>query len=89
MSGPHEPFRYRAAAATSGLATWSLVTGLLGCCGGVLPIVLGILALQSIQRSRGMEKGEGLAIAGICLGVIGVIISIIYAAVIISSGPRH
>ena len=60
------------AAKTCGLATASLVFGLLTMCGGLLTaipaIILGIVALSKIGRSQGRLGGHGLAIAGICTG---------------------
>ena len=65
---------------TSGLAIVSLVLGIvsypMGCCYGVglIPaiaaIVTGVIARQQIRSSRGLQSGEGLAIAGIVLGAI-------------------
>ncbi len=60
---------------TSGLAIASLVTGLLfWCCvvPGIVAIVLGHLALESIEDSGGTKSGRGLAITGIVLGWVGI-----------------
>lgn len=62
-------------AQTSGLAIASLVTGLFFWCWvipGVVSIVLGHLALESIENSGGAKRGRGMAIAGIVLGWIGI-----------------
>jgi hypothetical protein len=62
---------------TSGLAIASLVTGLFfWCCAvpGIVAIVLGHLALESIEDSGGTKSGRGMAIAGIVLGWVGVAI---------------
>ena len=59
----------------SGLAIASLVTGLFFWCWvipGVVSIVLGHLALESIADSGGMKTGRGMAIAGIVLGWVGI-----------------
>ncbi len=63
---------------TSRLAIAALICGLLGflCLPGVAGIVLGIMALVKIGRSRGELRGEGLAIAGICLAGIMMLILI-------------
>jgi Domain of unknown function (DUF4190) len=64
-------------AKTSGLAIASLVTGLcFWCCAvpGIVAIVLGHLALESIEDSGGAKSGRGMAIAGIVLGWVGVAI---------------
>jgi prepilin-type processing-associated H-X9-DG protein len=57
---------------TSGKATASLVLGVLSFClwilAGIPAIVLGILGLRDIERSRGALKGRGIATAGIVMG---------------------
>ena len=60
---------------TSGLAVASLVTGLFFWCWvvpGIVSIVLGHLALESIEDSGGTKSGRGMAIAGIVLGWVGI-----------------
>jgi uncharacterized membrane protein len=61
---------------TNGLATASLVMGILSwfCCGlgvifGVLAIVFGFVALSQI-RDRPNQAGKPMAIAGIVLGIL-------------------
>lgn len=59
----------------SGLAIASLVTGLFFWCWvvpGIVSIVLGHLALESIEDSGGAKTGRGMAIAGIALGWVGI-----------------
>ena len=58
---------------TSGLAIASLVCGILGVltCGltSIVGLVLGLIALSQVSRSKGKLGGQGLAIAGtICSG---------------------
>ncbi len=62
----------------SGKATASLVLGIfsLFCCGvvtGLPAIILGTLALGDIRRSEGQKSGEGMALAGIITGGIGML----------------
>jgi prepilin-type processing-associated H-X9-DG protein len=59
-------------APTSGLATASLVLGILGCVGitALVGLVLGIIALVKIDKSQGRLGGRGLAIAGICVSAV-------------------
>ena len=60
---------------TSGLAIGSLVTGLFFWCfvlPGIVAVVLGYLALERIDDSDGLQKGRGMAIAGIVLGWVGI-----------------
>jgi hypothetical protein len=74
---------------TNGLAIASLVASLIGIVpflcgvGSIIGIVLGIVALNQIKQSG--EKGQGLAIAGIAVGGVTFLISII-AGVAVMSG---
>jgi len=73
MSGPDAAV----APVTSAKATWSCVLGVLSLLclltifAGLPAIILGALALADIRRSAGRLKGEGQAMAGIILGVVG------------------
>jgi hypothetical protein len=64
--------------ATSGIAIASLVLGLVSFCLSVLTgipaIILGARSLRAIKRSGGRVSGEGVAIAGIVTGSIGVLL---------------
>jgi hypothetical protein len=67
--------RRRGAVGTSGKAIAALVLGLLTFCtglSGIPAVILGIISLVEIGRSRGRLAGKGLAIAGIVTSVIGV-----------------
>jgi competence protein ComGC len=59
---------------TSGLAIASLVLGGLGMCSagltGLVGLILGIVALVSINKSQGQLGGKGLAIAGISVSAV-------------------
>jgi type II secretory pathway pseudopilin PulG len=74
---------------TSGLAIASLVLGILGITcllpilGPILAIVLGIVALNQIGKSRGCVAGQGRAIAGLILGGVGLLIIPILAAMLL------
>lgn len=66
---------------TSGLAIGSLVASILGLTfvptvGSVVGLVLGYMARREI-REKELLTGEGLATAGIVLGWIGVILSLL------------
>jgi hypothetical protein len=71
---------------TSALAVTALVLGILsliipfGCLPfGTPAIVLGATALHRIRRSSNRLRGEGLATAGMVLGVIGMILWLLIA----------
>ncbi|MFC6149765.1 MULTISPECIES: DUF4190 domain-containing protein [Mumia] len=79
---PYPPHGYPyAPPPTSALATWALVTGILGlaCCGvfGIVGILLGVLAKKEIAASQGGLGGEGLAMTGIILGIISAVLSVL------------
>jgi prepilin-type processing-associated H-X9-DG protein len=63
-------------AKTSALAITSFVLGILSFCTFLLTaplaIILGIISLVKISRSKGQLKGTGLAIAGIAVPVIAI-----------------
>jgi Domain of unknown function (DUF4190) len=65
--GPYAPQRTSAAAVTS------LICGILGCLiiTGLVAIVTGIIGLRATRDPN--VKGRGLAIAGLILGILGVI----------------
>lgn len=69
-------------ARTSGLATASLIFGLLGwtflpTLGAVIAVILGHMAKSEINNSRGYLTGGGLATAGLVLGYINIALSLI------------
>ena len=71
----------------NGLAIASLCCGigqiLIGILAGIPALVLGIIALNQIN-TRG-ESGRGMAIAGIILGAIGILATIILVIAVVSS----
>lgn len=69
-------------------AVWSLIVGIVGifCSGivlGPIAIALGIIARKEIGRSAGMQSGTGMATAGIVLGVISVVFTLIVFAFVL------
>lgn len=62
-----------AAPSTNGFAIASLVLGILWLwwIGSVLALVFGYIGKNQIERSKGMQGGQGMAIAGIVLGWVG------------------
>jgi len=77
---PVAPAPLAAPGRTSRLATASLICGVLGflCLPAVAGVVMGIMALLKISKSRGQLRGQGLAIAGLC--VSGVMLILIVPA---------
>lgn len=48
---------------------------------GLAAVVLGALARSEITRSAGGRRGEGMALAGLITGVVGIIGAIVYAVI--------
>ncbi len=69
---------------TSAMAILSLVLGVLGFCtfglGGLIGVILGIVALVSINKSAGRLGGQGLAIGGIVVSGAGLIVGLLLVA---------
>ncbi|WP_344771378.1 DUF4190 domain-containing protein [Aeromicrobium panaciterrae] len=60
-------------------AMWSMILGIISplCCGiilGPVAIILSRQAKTEISYSRGQQTGEGMATAGLVLGIIGTIV---------------
>ena len=66
---------------TSGFAIASFICGLVGplTCGitSILALVFGLCARAKIRQSRGGLAGRGFAIAGVVLGILGLVVMII------------
>lgn len=71
---PPQPPWYPPPSRTSGFAVASLVLSLvwLGGLGSVLAIIFGTQAKKEIRRSPGYVTGDGMATAGIVLGILGI-----------------
>lgn len=90
---PGQPPPASSAPRTSGFAVTSLVlgiasltcTGFLGIVLAPLAIVFGVRARRTISASNGWRTGDGLAVAGIVLGVIGIVISVVYLVFVLSN----
>lgn len=68
-------------AGTNPLAVFALVAscvGLLCGVGSIIGIVLGVIALNQVKRTG--QQGRGLAIAGIAVGAVSLVISVIWMA---------
>jgi hypothetical protein len=55
----------------------------------ILAIVFGALARKEIRESNGWVTGGGLATAGLVLGIIGVIGTIVLIAIVLAIGPEE
>jgi hypothetical protein len=90
---PYDPYRPIPTPGTNGLAIGSLVASIGGfpllfaCYAGVAAwiagIVLGIIALNQIKQTR--QEGRGLAIAGIAVGVVGLVVAALAAILLIAA----
>ena len=74
---------------TSGLAIWSLVLGILGLiCFSIFSAIPGVIcghrALSKIKRSGGALTGQGMAIAGLITGYLGIVWAIVFIPIMIA-----
>ena len=93
------PYQYLRPPQTSGMAVVSMVLGILSmftwiCTFLGLPIplvalILGIVAVSGINRSRGQQTGKGMAIAGICLGISGLLLIVAFVALFVLIGMHE
>jgi prepilin-type processing-associated H-X9-DG protein len=71
---------------TSGMAIASLVLGIVGfcvpCISALVGLILGIVALVSINKSNGRLKGTGLAVSGIVVSAITMLIVPVMLAIL-------
>ena len=75
-----------AAPKTNGLAIASFVLSLLWIAGlgSLLAVIFGISSRNSIKRSHGQQTGDGFAIAGLIIGIVGLLGAILFYATIVS-----
>lgn len=75
-----QPYGAAPTGGTNQKALWAMILGILSlCCGfllGIPAIILGVIGGKEIAASGGMQQGEGMAKAGLILGVIGTVIGI-------------
>jgi hypothetical protein len=75
---------------TNGLAVASLVLSLtVFLIGPILAIIFGVVARRQIRESKGGQTGDGLALAGLIIGIVELAISvvvIIFVVVLIANG---
>lgn len=63
---------YQVQKGASGLSIAALVTGILGL--SIIPVILGSVDLSRIKKGLASPRGRGFDIAGIVLGVIGILV---------------
>jgi VIT1/CCC1 family predicted Fe2+/Mn2+ transporter len=61
---------------TNGMAIASLVTSLV--CFGFLGIIFGFIATSQIKASNGQQTGQGMATAGIIIGLVTTVFGLIF-----------
>ena len=84
---PGAPMPAGAGQQTNQMAIWSLVAscvGLLCTVGSIVGIVLGFMAKKQIQESGGTQGGDGLATAGIIIGIATLVLSLVVWATVYS-----
>jgi uncharacterized protein DUF4190 len=72
-----------APAGTNGMAIASFVVSLLWFfgLGSLIAVFFGIVARRQIRESGGTQGGDGLAVAGIVLGALGIVGAVLFVAV--------
>lgn len=80
-----------AAAGRPKKALWAMILGILGVTlcfwlgiPAIVAIVLGALGLREIKASGGTRPGKGMAIAGVVLGILGVLATAGFVAVVVT-----
>jgi hypothetical protein len=71
IKGTHSNIGISDQASTNGLAIASLVTSLFGL--SLLAVIFGQVAISQVKKSKGRESGEGLAVAGLVIGWLGMV----------------
>ena len=66
------------------LAMWAMISGILslvccGCIAGLPAIVMGHMSLGKIAKSGGVLGGKGMAMAGLILGYLSLVLTIIFS----------
>jgi len=73
---------------TNPLAIASLVVGVVWCAGigSLFAVFFAVQARRSIRRSNGTESGEGLAVAGLVLGIVGLVGAVLTTVLVVFLG---
>lgn len=90
---PYMQYQMPPGRSTNGLAIASLVLGIvwLAGVGSLLAVIFGFVSRKQIRESGGRQTGDGLSIAGIILGFIGILggIAWIVAIVAVTNGVNN
>jgi len=89
--GYYYPPPYAQKQSTNGFSIASMVLGIIWLygIGSILALVFGYIARGQIKRSNGREGGNGMAIAGIVLGWVGIgTLTFFILAAVVSSASR-
>ncbi|MBB4908948.1 DUF4190 domain-containing protein [Actinophytocola algeriensis] len=83
---PPYPYPYPPTRSTNGMAIASMVLGIVWVywIGSILALIFGYVALKEIRQSK--QAGEGMAIAGIVLGWIGIGVLVIVLLLVATRG---
>ncbi len=78
------PYALAPVRTTNGLAIASLVLGIVWVywIGSVLALIFGIVARRQIRETN--QQGDGMAVAGIVLGVVGLVILAVFIIVAVA-----
>ncbi len=75
---------------TNGLAIASLILSIVGWLpcgvGSIVAVILGFVARSQIRQAQGRQGGDGLALAGIILGFVGIAFVVLILAVSLATG---
>jgi hypothetical protein len=84
----HAPDHVVPARKTNGFAVASLVLGLVWIygLGSLLALIFGLVALSQTRSSEEREGGRGMAIAGVVLGIVGLVFLILVIVVYSARG---
>ncbi|MFE2725465.1 DUF4190 domain-containing protein [Kitasatospora sp. NPDC059327] len=82
LSGYQPGYAYPAPEVTNGFSVAALVTGLL--CMWPLSLAFGIVALVQIPKRN--ERGRGMAVTGVVLGVLGVLVTLLLFIGVLAAG---
>jgi hypothetical protein len=77
---PYLAFQQYPPVSTNGLAIASLVLSIfwLGGLASVLAIIFGIVARRQIRSSGGRQGGDGVAVAGLVIGIVGLVAVVLF-----------